>query len=63
MRKEDFVCDFCDQPASKLRRVALDGDYDRLTAGHKPKYACEPCSVQKEKERMGLERGPKKAKF
>jgi hypothetical protein len=59
----DFVCDFCGQETTKIRRVALDVDYDRLTAGHKPKYACHPCSEQKERERMGLERGPKKPNF
>lgn len=50
-------CDFCGQIVPRVRRVALDGDYERLQTRHVVQYACEPCSEQKERRRMGLERG------
>ena len=54
---EQFLrCDFCGEPASSVRRVALDRDYDRLRTRHKVLYACEPCSERKDRERLGLER-------
>ena len=47
-------CDFCGQLVSRVRRVALDRDYDRLQTPHRPQYACERCSQDKERRRLGL---------
>ncbi len=49
-------CDFCGEPCESVRRVALDGDYERLRTRHKPRYACPLCSKNKERERLGLAR-------
>ena len=49
---EDLVCDFCGKPVSKVRRIALDQDYDRLCPPVVPQYACEPCSAEKEQARL-----------
>ena len=49
-------CDFCSDVVSRVRRVALDGDYERLQTRHVVRYACESCSEQKERERLGLVR-------
>jgi hypothetical protein len=49
-------CDFCAAQVSRVRRVALDGDYDRLQAPHAIRYACAECSQRKELERLGLAR-------
>jgi len=46
-------CDFCGEPSQSVRRVALDGDYERLQTRHKPLYACPSCSERKEQERLG----------
>lgn len=45
-------CDFCGQEAPRVRRVALDGEYDRLQQPHHVQYACEACSEAKERERL-----------
>ncbi len=45
-------CDFCGQQAPRVRRVALDGQYDRLQKPHDVQYACETCSAVKERERL-----------
>ena len=45
-------CDFCGQTAESVRRIALDGDYDRLRQRHTVRYACRPCSERKERERQ-----------
>jgi DNA-directed RNA polymerase subunit RPC12/RpoP len=50
-------CDFCGEEALSVRRVALDGDYDRLQKAHQVQYACSTCSEKKEQQRLGLERG------
>ncbi len=47
-------CDFCGEAAPSVRRIALDGDYDRLQTPHRELYACDPCSERKEKRRLGL---------
>ncbi len=47
-------CDFCGEPAGSLRRVVLDGDYERLRTPHRELYACPPCSDRKERTRLGL---------
>jgi hypothetical protein len=49
-----FQCDFCGDEVSRVRRVALDGDYERLQTRHRVRYACESCSLEKERERGGL---------
>jgi len=50
-------CDFCGEEALSVRRIALDGEYDRLRKSHEILYACTPCSEKKERQRLGLERG------
>ena len=50
-------CDFCGEEALSVRRVALDGDYDRLQKKHEVLYACSPCSEKKERQSLGLVRG------
>jgi predicted RNA-binding Zn-ribbon protein involved in translation (DUF1610 family) len=49
-------CDFCGAQVARVRRVALDGDYDRLQAPHAVRYACPECSQRKELARLGLAR-------
>ena len=46
-------CDFCGEQVASVRRVALDGAYDRLQTPHRELYACAPCSQRKERERIG----------
>ena len=48
---EGVRCDFCGEVVARVRRIALDRDYERLRTPHKVQYACEPCSVRKEAER------------
>ena len=54
---EPLRCDFCGDQVMRVRRVALDGEYERLRTRHQTRYACEACSEKKERERVGLERG------
>lgn len=49
-------CDFCQAIVPSVRRVALDGEYERLRTPHKELFACPACSDKKERERLGLER-------
>jgi hypothetical protein len=49
-------CDFCGETARRVRRVALDQDYERLQTPHQVRYACERCSEDKERHRLGLRR-------
>ena len=49
-------CDFCGARVARVRRVALDRDYDRLQTPHAVRYACPECSQRKELERLGLAR-------
>jgi len=49
-------CDFCGALVTRVRRVALDRDYDRLQTPHAVRYACPECSQRKEQERLGLAR-------
>ena len=49
-------CDFCGAQVTRVRRVALDRDYDRLQTPHAVRYACPECSQRKEQERLGLAR-------
>jgi uncharacterized protein with PIN domain len=48
-------CDFCGEVVASVRRVAIDTDYERLQTPHKELYACESCSVKKERARLGLD--------
>jgi hypothetical protein len=47
-------CDFCGEVVTRVRRVALDRGYDRLQTPHRAQYACERCSEDKERRRLGL---------
>jgi len=49
----EFRCDFCDEPSESVRRVALDGSYERLRTRHVALYACRACSERKERDRVG----------
>ena len=51
--EEPLRCDFCGQESPRVRRVALDRDYDRLQTPHPVRYACQRCSQEKERERQG----------
>jgi hypothetical protein len=44
-------CDFCGETVDSVRRVALDGEYDRLRPPHRVRFACPSCSERKERER------------
>ena len=50
---EPFTCDFCGESTPHVRRVALDRDYDRLQKPHQVQYACDACSAEKERRRLG----------
>lgn len=50
-------CDFCEQTVPSVRRVALDGDYERLRTPHAVMYSCPACFEKKDRQRLGLERG------
>jgi hypothetical protein len=54
---EGIRCDFCGEVVSSVRRIALDGDYERLRTAHREQYACPKCSQAKEQQRLGLKRG------
>ncbi len=51
---EELHCDFCGDTVSRVRRIALDGEYERLQTRHAVRYACESCSESKERSRLGL---------
>ena len=51
---EGLRCDFCGDTVGRVRRVALDGEYERLQTRHQVRYACESCSADKERSRQGL---------
>ena len=50
---EGIRCDFCGATVPRVRRIALDGDYERLRTPHRPMYACPECSERKESARRG----------
>ena len=50
---EGVRCDFCGKRVERVRRVALDVDYERLQTPHQVQYACPDCSAAKERERAG----------
>jgi len=47
-------CDFCQSRAASVRRVALDGEYERLITPHAVQYACPDCFERKDRARLGL---------
>ena len=49
--QEQFRCDFCGLQVRRVRRIALDRDYDRLQKPHRVQYACPECSERKERAR------------
>ena len=49
-----LACDFCQTRVTSVRRVALDGDYERLTTPHSVQYACAECFERKDRARLGL---------
>ena len=51
---EGLHCDFCGDLVTRVRRVVLDGDYERLQTRHPVQYACESCSDEKERQRLGM---------
>lgn len=53
--EEHFRCDFCGLDVPRVRRVALDRDYERLQTPHAVRYACPECSERKERERADAE--------
>ena len=53
---EGLRCDFCGDVVGRVRRIALDHDYERLQSRHVVRYACESCSDEKERKRIGLSR-------
>lgn len=54
---QELRCDFCGEQVPRVRRIALDRDYERLQTPHKVQYACPRCSEDKERRRLGLSRG------
>jgi hypothetical protein len=54
--QESLHCDFCGDLVMRVRRIVLDGDYERLQTRHVVRYACESCSDEKERTRLGLAR-------
>jgi hypothetical protein len=50
-------CDFCGEQVPRVRRIALDRNYERLQTQHQVQYACSRCSEDKERRRLGLLRG------
>jgi hypothetical protein len=54
---EHFECDFCGETVLRVRRIALDGDYDRLQQPHPVQFACDRCSEEKERRRLDIADG------
>jgi len=52
-------CDFCKQTVPSVRRVALDGEYERLRTPHAVMYSCPECFEKKDRQRLGLDRTPR----
>ncbi len=50
-------CDFCGELVPRVRRVALDRDYERLQTPHRVRYACPDCSEAKERRRRDAPAG------
>ena len=45
-----YICDFCGDESSYVKRIVVDTDYDRTIS--EAKYACEDCSQEKEEQRL-----------
>ena len=56
-QSEGLCCDFCGEQVPRVRRIALDRNYERLQTRHQVQYACSRCSELKERRRLGLLRG------
>jgi len=54
----EFMCDFCGKQVERVRRIALDRDYDRLGIKHARQYACAQCSLDKEALRSSAAQRP-----
>ncbi len=54
---EALQCDFCGDRVMHVRRIVLDGEYERLQTRHVARYACESCSDEKERQRLGMSAG------
>ena len=54
---EGLRCDFCGEQVERVRRVALDRDYDRLQKPHTVRFACRSCSEAKERQRAEAAEG------
>jgi transposase-like protein len=51
-------CNFCGKETERVFRVALAGEYDRLSVSHKVKWACVDCHLARNRElneRYGLD--------
>lgn len=55
----EMRCDFCNHVVSSVRRVALDGDYERLRTPHTERYACPACFEKKDRERLASATEPR----
>lgn len=51
---QGLECDFCQSTAASVRRVALDGDYERLITPHAVQYACPDCFERKDRARLAV---------
>ena len=49
-----MACDFCQREVPSVRRVALDGEYERLQTPHAVMYSCPECFEKKDRTRLGL---------
>ncbi len=56
--KGRFQGDFGGRAVARVRRLALDRDYDRLSQRHAVRYACQACSERKDAERQPLVDAP-----
>lgn len=54
---EAVRCDFCGRAVDTVRRVALDGEYERLRTPHVERYACQDCFEEKDKARLAAPGG------
>ncbi|MFP6641427.1 MAG: hypothetical protein VCC04_14365 [Myxococcota bacterium] len=54
---DGIECDFCHDRVASVRRVALDGEYERLRTPHAVQYACEGCFERKDRDRLAGESG------
>jgi hypothetical protein len=52
---EGVACDLCGEVVDTVRRVALDGDYERLRTRHRVQYSCAVCFEKKERARTASE--------